>query len=208
MGTTNNEHRQGEVGDELDLVLDAALEQYTAVEPRAGLEQRILANLRSETVTSSGPRWWPWSLGAAALITAVVILAIAWGPHSQPRPTVADHPSAAEPSPSVSNRGTNNSSHEERPVDHVVKLAPPKHSVRRNYVAQEATTTPKLEQFPSPQPLTEEEKMLAEYVGEHHEEAVLIARAREERLEQYRLQDEKDEAEQSHGNRASGTANY
>jgi hypothetical protein len=213
MGTTNSERRsQNQAGDELDLLVDAALAKYTAVEPRAGLEQRILANIRIETEKTADRRWWHWCLGATGVITAVVILAVAWGPHRQSRPTVVDLPSAnhssAEPSASVSNRSTRSSSHEERPVDHVVRLAPTKHSVRRNYEAQAPTPTPKLDQFPSPQPLTEEEKMLAEYVGQHHEQAVLIARAREERLEQYRLQDEKDEAEQSRGNGASGTANY
>ena len=213
MGTTNNERRsQKQAGDELDLLVDAALAKYTAVEPRAGLEQRILANLRIKTEKTADRRWWHWSLWATAVITAVVILAVAWGPHRQSRPTVVDLPSAnhpsAEPSASVSNWSKRSSSHEERPVDHVVRLAPPKQSVRRNYEAQVPTPTPKLDQFPSPQPLTEEEKMLAEYVGQHHEQAVLIARARKERLEQYRLQDEKDEAEQSRGNGACGTANY
>lgn len=38
--------------------------------------------------------------------------------------------------------------------------------------------SPKLDQFPSPQPLSEQEKMLAEYVAGHRQQAILIARVR------------------------------
>ena len=34
--------------DEFDRMLDAALAKYAAVEPRTGLEERVLANLRAE----------------------------------------------------------------------------------------------------------------------------------------------------------------
>ena len=34
--------------DELDRMLDATLAKYAAAEPRAGFEERVLANLRAE----------------------------------------------------------------------------------------------------------------------------------------------------------------
>jgi hypothetical protein len=39
---------------------------------------------------------------------------------------------------------------------------------------------PKLQQFPSPQPLSDQEKILANYVSEYPEHAALIAQARME----------------------------
>jgi hypothetical protein len=44
--------------------------------------------------------------------------------------------------------------------------------------ATAAASAPKLDHFPSPQPLSEQERMLTEYVAQHHLQAVLIARAR------------------------------
>ena len=41
---------------------------------------------------------------------------------------------------------------------------------------------PKLDQFPSPQPLSEQEKILESYVANYPEHAALIARARAEEL--------------------------
>ena len=40
-----------------------------------------------------------------------------------------------------------------------------------------AAGSPKLDQFPSPQPLSEQEKILTNYVAQYPEHAVLIARA-------------------------------
>ena len=48
---------------------------------------------------------------------------------------------------------------------------------------------PKLEQFPSPQPLSEQEKLLQNYVAENPEQAVLLARARTEALRQDQLEE-------------------
>ena len=45
----------------------------------------------------------------------------------------------------------------------------------------EKPTTPRLDQFPSPRPLSEQEQMLARYVREFPQEAVLVARAQTER---------------------------
>jgi hypothetical protein len=45
---------------------------------------------------------------------------------------------------------------------------------------------PKLDQFPSPRPLSEQEQILATYVAQFHDEAVLIARARKEAMERDR----------------------
>ena len=62
--------------DELDRMLNAALAKYAAVEPRAGLEDRILAKLRADEEPSVGRAWWQWGLaGAVAVIVIVGVLA-------------------------------------------------------------------------------------------------------------------------------------
>jgi hypothetical protein len=49
---------------------------------------------------------------------------------------------------------------------------------------------PKLEQFPSPQPMSEQEKILASYVAQYPEHAALIAEARSEALKKDRREEE------------------
>jgi hypothetical protein len=48
---------------------------------------------------------------------------------------------------------------------------------------------PKLDQFPSPQPLSEQEKILAAYVAKYPEDALLLAQARAEALRRDALED-------------------
>src|ERR1700752_2908168 len=68
-----------EAGDqEADRVLDAALAKYAAVEPRAGLDERILANLRAEQTRTSNRAGWRWGLAAAVIAVLVVALSLAW----------------------------------------------------------------------------------------------------------------------------------
>ncbi|MGB7331500.1 MAG: hypothetical protein WBD25_08940, partial [Terriglobales bacterium] len=52
-------------------------------------------------------------------------------------------------------------------------------------------TQPKLDQFPSPQPLSEQERMLASYVAKYPETAALVAQARAEAL-QKEMEEEAD----------------
>ena len=59
-------------GDALDRLLDGALAQYSQVEPRAGLEERVLANLRSQPAHRP---WWMW-VAIPAAVAAVVLVAI------------------------------------------------------------------------------------------------------------------------------------
>jgi hypothetical protein len=61
--------------DELDSTLDAALANYAAVEPRAGLENRVLSNLRAERSPVPDRAGWRWSVAGALIAVA---LALAW----------------------------------------------------------------------------------------------------------------------------------
>ena len=65
----------------LDQWLDEALSQYSAAEPRLGLEQRILAGVHAEERAQAGRKtWWRW-MTAFAAIAAVLIVMVAVRPY-------------------------------------------------------------------------------------------------------------------------------
>jgi hypothetical protein len=168
---------------ELDRTLDAALAKYAAVEPRPGLEERVLAHVRS---VPAPRRWMKWKLWTAAslAVAAIVVtvgLAMIWRGGRNSHPVIANHPSApAQPLPETqiaANRQNQTQSRNSKPAAKI--------SARRNHPQPEvavAVNLPKLDQFPSPQPLSDQERRLASYIAEHPERAALIAEARMEDL--------------------------
>jgi hypothetical protein len=162
--------------DALDRELDAALAKYAAVEPRAGLEARVLAHLQAERELSSAHAPWEWpqvtALVAAGMILAAVLVWI-----SGRRTQAVHHESAATPHTQVALNGANRPG---KPPTPAVTSTASSHSA--HHAHRLARTVPKLEQFPSPQPLSEQEQLLASYVTEYPEHAVLVARARMEAL--------------------------
>jgi hypothetical protein len=167
--------------DRMDEWLDQALRQSGEVEPRSGLENRLLANLRSERVQRAVyHRWW-WA--AVALATVAVVIARWLGSRAgvpTQVPDLANAPVARAPSPAL----------------RTVVVTPPSTTIARklhrtkpvgrNARATRKELTPKLAQFPSPKPLSEQEELLIRYVREHREEAVFVAQARAELSRQER----------------------
>jgi hypothetical protein len=156
--------------DDLDRALDAALAQYAAVEPRAGLEQRVLARLQSESARLPKHSWWQWSAAGIAVLLALT-LALAWISNRLEKTVGQRHPLApigiAQPSATqVAVDG------ETEPIRQRHKTTP--HQVHRPVVVADE---PKLDQFPSPRPLSEQEKLALEYVERFPEEASLMAQA-------------------------------
>ena len=169
-------------GDELDRVLDAALAKYTAVEPRTGLEERVLANLRSAAPLANGA-WWRWSLAVAAAAVLLIAITLAWRSRAPSRPAIANHPTSTE---------HRNAAPEKDVAQHDTNAIPRPRIARRTHALGSASVVaavPKLDQFPSPHPLSEQEQILAAYVAQFHDEAVLVARARTEAMERDREQE-------------------
>ena len=169
--------------DELGRTLDAALAKYAAVEPRQGFEERVLANLRAEGARVPDRAWWQWPVIAAAVVAAVVVVALAltWRSGKPSHPVVASHPSAPtqapkEPATQVVSNGTGDGV---RPLEHGAIRRTAAHTSHRKEVV---AANPKLDQFPSPHPLSEQETILKNYVAKYPEQAVLIARAANEAL--------------------------
>jgi len=169
-------HEDNPIERDLDRILDAALAKYASVEPREGVEERILANLRAADTRSAQRVWWNWAfaavLAAAFMIAAAVVWQ--WNKASQPPIGVYLPPVNVAPiAPRTANRD----------------LSPPlqkkqHRTIRPRLQPEAAAANPKLEVFPSPLPLSEQEKILASYVAGYPEHAALVAEARMDALRQ------------------------
>lgn len=164
--------------DDFDRALDAALAKYTAVEPRTGLEERILTNLRTSRAQSTTHIWWRWSAAASLAAVVVLVVVLAWRSGRTSHPVIAKHPATTLQKPSdeatkaASRSGGEALAERHAPIREITARRVPSTTVIVN--------EPKLDQFPSPRPLSEEELALARYVREFPQEATLIAREQEE----------------------------
>jgi hypothetical protein len=155
----------------MDGLLEAALKQYGAAEPRPGLEGRILANLRAAERDRPRPRVWLWLpllIGAAAIL--LVGMAVVLRTHTANLPLATGNRPAV-PVPQA-----------ETEAPKRADLVPVPH--RRHRKENVASSVPRLEQFPSPQPLSEQEEILARYIEHFPREAMLVAQAQTELLKQ------------------------
>src|SRR5438874_2522533 len=84
----DNENQNDQMLDDL---LDRSLAQYSNVEPRAGLENRILAGLASRNERAWQWNWkWTTVIAAACLVIALVLMFR----EQRPKPTIAKAPPA------------------------------------------------------------------------------------------------------------------
>lgn len=173
-----------DAGDDLDRRLDAALAKYAQVEPRAGLENRVLATLHAERSQVPQRAWWRWSVAGVVAVVVVVVVVLAWRNGKFHGREIAIRPSISVPAVSApaAELGKNDG--------HPPAPGPaPKHVMHRAHATAVASANPKLDQFPSPQPLSEQEKLLENYVAKYPERAVLLARARFEALQRDQLEE-------------------
>lgn len=155
----------------LDELLDSALSAYSSAEPRPGLETKILAQVREASGKAASPsRNWRWLWAGAVAAVAVLLIALWMGRQVQ--------------SP------TNNVVHtQEPPARHSPKLensppvtaANPPNQRRRQHGALRpqavAMAAPRQPVFPTPTPLSEQEKLLLSYYA-HTPREELIAQSR------------------------------
>jgi hypothetical protein len=165
-----------------DSQLEQILQKYGKSEPRAGLEQRVLAVLATKRAESTNQNWH-WRL----IVTTLAIGAIASAAIIVVRSPVSQNKILTNQTP-ITNVETSVASATTNRLPHRVPRLPqlPQHEAK-------TTAQPRLGQFPSPAPLNEQEEMLAQYVQSRHPEAVMIAKARAElekqNLEQLRQTD-------------------
>ncbi len=140
----------------VDELLEASLKRYGGEEPRAGLEMRVLAGVQSRQGAARRRRL-VWALAAGAGMLAAIVLALhsARAPRREPVISASAPRQAAKTAASPGSAASRNWSprHVQGPRE---KPRTPKPGVR-------ATEPSRPEQFPTPMPLTEQEKLLLTY---------------------------------------------
>jgi hypothetical protein len=154
---------------QIDDMLDSLLANYSSAEPRPGLETRILANLREQAEKDSSRGWsnfkWLWA-GAVAAIIIVAALLIG-GRHRVAPPThVIVKTSPAIPQPEIQ-------PHAPAVRNETVRIRPRKSlaSTRPQSAALALNERPAV--FPTPTPLSEQEKLLLSYLAGTPREEVI-----------------------------------
>jgi len=181
--------------DALERQLDAALANYATVEPRPGLEGRVLANLHAERERAPVQVWWRWPAAAAVTVVVLILaLFLSWKTReSEVGKTVGHNPT--EDSREVPIGKVANPHLPSQPVASVRTAV----ANRPRHPVAVVTTAPRLPQFPSPRPLSEQEEILARYVATYPDHATLVAAARAEALR-------RDAAEQLRDPAGEGTS--
>ena len=158
-----------------DQWLDAALKKYGEAEPRAGIEGRVLANLRAERERGvQGQNPWPVWVGVVAMLSVgVLIFWVSGHRASNKAPAVAQTAATGRPQSLLAGDRT--------PAAILSKV-----QVLRRRGAQSGrirtvhAAEPRLEQFPAARPLSQQEQMLADYVAQFPQEAVQMAQRQAE----------------------------
>jgi len=154
--------------DRFDDVLDKVLRQYGNVEPRIGLENRILANMQVAGKRAHSKYRW-FLAGAVATALVIAISGGVWHQYSIPKHTV--------PAPAV----PQNELGEVRSatVPRAPQIAKTRASRQRRPATAgsnvASTSGRRLDQFPSPLPLSQQELLFASYAEHFPKEALLIA---------------------------------
>ena len=158
----------------VDEWLDAVLKQYGEVEPRQGLENRILTTVRAERERLAAQQWTGWlALAAAACMLIGAAVFVARKPSTLIPLSVASHPGVS-------------SQKAERPMRSGSTGVPPAVSgTSRHRPAQEiASSGSRLGQLPSPRPSSQQERLLLAYVNQASEEEVAAVIARNQSIEE------------------------
>ncbi|WP_058186068.1 hypothetical protein [Terracidiphilus gabretensis] len=136
---------------ELDHLLDTALSTYA--EPREGLEARVLANLSARPTR----RWLPWII-ALPIAACLLLLLTLYPRHDRTEPV-----RQAQHNPTPQMQPTPQSSTAQAALEPVRPPQP------RTSIAHATRTAPaplpKLDVFPTPQPLSSQERALIRYVA-------------------------------------------
>lgn len=169
---TNHEDTQKE-RDDLDRALDAALLKYTSVEPRGGLDERILANVRRADRRSP---WLNWGFAVLAAVVAIAAVGV-WQWNKPAQTPIANRPSVVKQEPVGPDLA-------HRDGDNATPRSLPRRTARHQLEREIVAAHPKLDVFPSPLPLSEQEKILASYVSQYPRHAALVAEARMNDLRQ------------------------
>jgi hypothetical protein len=176
----------------VDAVLDRALGPQR-VEPRAGLEQRILANLPKEVERR---RWWRWMWVPAVAAAAVLAVVIGMSIYKPAEPVVSNPGTGGTIAavPTTPHETTRRVQPPRVVAKHVVPVG---RVAGRNAELTRATPAqalPRQAVFPAPVPLTDQERLLLALVNRHRPEAELVAKEQQVQAEKVQKYFETGEA--------------
>lgn len=150
--------------DELDQLIDSELARYA--EPRAGLEQRILARVEAESPVRSWVfgRWRNWALAGAiaALALAMIAVPLLRNPHRETAVSTAHTTSADRGSVAVAKTAIPEIHVQTPQVKKPAKVANNAARESKSIAVREQVQCPKLAVFPAPQQLSAQEQSLVE----------------------------------------------
>lgn len=154
---------------QIDDMLDSLLANYSSAEPRPGLETRILANLRETEEKEAAHGWWSfkWLWAGAVAAAIIVAAALIGGRHRVAPPTnVIVKTNQPAPQPEIQ---------PQVPIarQEAVRIRPRKPLAPA--LPQNATLAlrDRPAVFPTPTPLSEQEKLLLSYVAGTPREEVI-----------------------------------
>ena len=164
--------------DQLDRVLDSALATYADPGPESGLERRILGHIANEAAPAPRRRWLAWAIAlpAAAGLLLFAVLAgprLDHAPSSMPPQTrILQKPPALgglAGNRALSEGSGKDGSKRKGRTESIARASHPssdaKMHSRRAVLASKSTPLPKLDVFPTPQPLSPEERALVEFAA-------------------------------------------
>jgi hypothetical protein len=154
---------------QLDDMLDSLLANYSSAEPRPGLETRILANLRDAGEKRALQGWWNFKWLWVGIVTAAIIVAavLSNGRHRVAPPThVVVKTSPAVPQPDIQ-------PHAPAVRNETVRIRPRKSLAPTRPQNAALALNERPANFPTPVPLSEQERMMFTYLENTPREVVI-----------------------------------
>jgi hypothetical protein len=154
---------------QIDDMLDSLLANYSSAEPRPGLENRILADLREQAEKDASQGWWNFKWLWAGMVAAAIIVAAVMisGRHRVEPPThVIVKTSPAVPQPEIQ-------SHAPAVRNETVRIRPRKSLAPTRPQSAALALNERPAVFPTPTPLSEQEKLLLSYLAGTPREEVI-----------------------------------
>jgi hypothetical protein len=152
-----------------DEIMDSLLANYSSAEPRPGLETRILANLRDAEENKSPAGWWNFRWLWAGMVTAAIFAAavlISGRRRVEPPTHVIVKTSPSIPQPEIQPRAPVTRNETAR----IHRRKPPAATQPQNATLA-LNERPAV--FPTPTPLSEQEKLLLSYLAGTPREEVI-----------------------------------
>ncbi|MBZ5645687.1 MAG: hypothetical protein LAN37_00520 [Acidobacteriia bacterium] len=136
-----------EHNDEFDRLIDEGLRRYAGAEPPLGLEIRVIAALQAK---QRQRRWWtqPWLVAVPTAAVLAMVIGLSLANRTKPQPPAPQRASTTPVIPAP------------QPEPQVVAHAPERQATRRTAV-QVSARAPNLEKFPAPEPVSQQETLLA-----------------------------------------------